>query len=74
MQTYFTSISHLKSGKNFSETLSKIHVFITQTGNNHPEIGTRHAGKMVNILQSLYSHPKLKAVIPCMSVALEFPH
>ena len=37
----------LKAAKIFSETLSKIHVFITQTGNNHPEIGRKHAGKMI---------------------------
>ena len=46
-KTYFTSISHPERGENFSETLSKIHVFITQTGKNHPEIGGRHAGKMI---------------------------
>ena len=28
-------------------SLKLFHVFITQTGNNHPEIGARHAGKMV---------------------------
>ena len=46
-KTYFTFISQPQSGKNFLETWSKIHVFITQTGNNNPEIRARYAGKMV---------------------------
>ena len=45
--TYFTSISHSYSGENVSETVGRIHVFISQTGNNHPEVGARQAGKMV---------------------------
>ena len=31
--TYFTSISHPLGGENFSENLSKFHLFITQTEN-----------------------------------------
>ena len=45
LTTYFTSISHPYRGENSSETLSKIHVFITQTGNNYPEIGTGTLGR-----------------------------
>ena len=45
LTTYFTSISHPYRGENSSETLSKIHVFIAQTGNNYPEIGTGTLGR-----------------------------
>ena len=41
----YLQISPLKAG--VPATLGKIHVFITQSGNNHPEIGAKHAGKIV---------------------------